>query len=182
MLNPSDEIKSKLDIVEVIREYIQLKAAGLNFRALCPFHREKSPSFLVSPEKQIWHCFGCGKGGDIFSFVMEMEGLSFVEALRLLAPKAGVVLKRADPALASQRNRLLDIVELSAKYYHKVLLESPAAQAARNYLVERGLTEETIRNWQIGFSPDSWDSLNLFLKSKGYNENEIFFAGFSLNK
>jgi len=104
MPNPSDEVKSKLDIVEVVREYVPLKAAGYNFRANCPFHRDKTPSFMVSPEKQIWHCFGCGKGGDVFSFVMEIEGLSFVEALRLLAKKAGVVLKRQDPALVSKRN------------------------------------------------------------------------------
>jgi len=182
MPNPSDEIKSKLDIVDVIREYIQLKAAGLNFRATCPFHREKTPSFMVSPEKQIWHCFGCGKGGDVFSFVMEIESLSFVEALRLLAKKAGVVLKKADPALTSKRNALLDILELSAKYYHKVLTSSPAAEKAREYLRERALTGETIEKWQIGYSPDTWDSLTNFLKSRGFGENEIFLAGLSVKK
>jgi DNA primase len=182
MPNPSDEIKSKLDIVEVIREYAPLKAAGYNFRALCPFHREKTPSFMVSPEKQIWHCFGCGKGGDIFSFVMEMEGLSFVEALRFLAKKAGVVLKRADPALAAKRNILLDIMESAAKFYRKTLLDNPAAQAARAYLQERALTEETIEAWQLGYSLDSWGSLTNYLKGKSFGENEIFLAGLSVRK
>ena len=182
MNQPSDEIKSKLDIVDVIREYIQLKPAGINFRAVCPFHNEKTPSFMVSPEKQIWHCFGCGKGGDIFSFVMEMEGLSFVEALRLLAPKAGVKLTRQDPKLTSQRNRLLDIMDFSAKYYNKILLDNKQAEQARKYLAERGLAEETIEEWQIGYSPDSWDDIINFLKSKGYNDNEIFLAGMSVKK
>ncbi|MBU0722348.1 DNA primase [Patescibacteria group bacterium] len=182
MQNPSEEIKSKLDIVDVIREYIQLKAAGLNFRAHCPFHREKTPSFIVSPGKQIWHCFGCGKGGDVFSFVMEIEGLSFVETLRLLAKKAGVILKKADPALTSKRNALLDILELSAKYYHKILTHSQAALTARKYLHERALTDDTIVKWQIGYSPDTWDSLSNFLKSRGYGENEIFLAGLSVKK
>lgn len=177
MLQPSEEIKSRLDIVEVLREYIQLKPAGLNFRALCPFHREKTPSLMVSPEKQIWHCFGCGKGGDIFSFVMEMEGLSFVEALRLLAPKAGVELKRTDPALSSQRNRLLDIMAEAVRYYERALKEDGRAGHVRDYLAGRGLKKETIARWQIGYSPDSWDDLLLFLKSKGYKENEIFLAG-----
>ena len=181
-MNPSDDIKAKLDIVDVIREYIQLKAAGLNFRANCPFHREKTPSFMVSPEKQIWHCFGCGKGGDVFSFVMEMEGLSFVEALRQLAKKAGVVLKKADPALTSKRNRLLDIVELSVRFYHKILTEQPAGKAALNYLKERGLTEETIDEWQIGYSPEGWENLLNFLKGKGFNENEILLAGLSVKR
>lgn len=182
MNQPSDEIKSKLDIVEVIRDYIQLKPAGINFRALCPFHREKTPSFMVSPEKQIWHCFGCQEGGDIFSFVMKMEGISFIEALRLLAPKAGVRLERQDSKAASTRNRLLDILELSSKYYHKILTESGQAKAVREYLTERGLTEETIEEWHIGYSPDSWDDLIIFLKSKGYSENEIFSAGMSVKK
>lgn len=182
MLNPSDEIKSKLDIVDVIREYIQLKAAGLNFRANCPFHREKTPSFMVSPEKQIWHCFGCGKGGDVISFVMEIEGLSFIETLRLLAKKAGVALKKSDPVLASKRNTLLDILELSAKYYHKVLTDSQAAETARQYLRDRALTDDTIEKWQIGYSPDTWDSLTNFLKSRGFGENEIFLSGLSVKK
>ncbi|MBU4455297.1 DNA primase [Patescibacteria group bacterium] len=182
MQQPSDEIKSRLDIVEVIREYIQLKPAGINFRALCPFHREKTPSFMVSPEKQIWHCFGCQEGGDIFSFVMKIEGISFVEALRMLASKAGVKLAAQDPKTASRRNMLLDIVELSSKYYHKILTESGQAKSAREYLTGRGLTEETIEEWRIGCSPDSWDDLIIFLKSKGYNENEIFLAGMSVKK
>ncbi|MBU0646923.1 DNA primase [Patescibacteria group bacterium] len=181
-MNSSDEIKSKLDIVEVIREYIQLKAVGINFRACCPFHHEKSPSFTVSPEKQIWHCFGCQKGGDVFSFVMEMEGISFVEALRMLASKAGVILKKADPAITSQRNRLLDVSELASKYFHKVLLDSSIAELARQYLKDRGLIEDTINNWAIGYSPDGWENLVNFLKERGFNENEIFLAGLSIKK
>lgn len=182
MNNPSDEIKSRLDIVDVLREYIQLKPAGINFRTNCPFHREKTPSFMVSPEKQIWHCFGCGRGGDIFSFVMEMEGLSFVEALRLLAPKAGVELKKVDAKLTSKRNRLLDAVKLAAEYYHRILLKDSQAEAARAYLKRRDFTEETLAFWQIGYSPESWDDLVNFLKNKGFSEDEIFSAGMSIKK
>jgi len=182
MNKPSDEIKYRLDIVGDIREYISLKTVGINFRANCPFLHEKTPSFIVSPEKQIWHCFGCGKGGDIISFVMEIEGLSFIEALRALAPKAGVTLTRQDPKIASARNRLLDIADLAGKYYHKLLLESPVAQSARKYLEKRGLTRETITQWQIGYSADSWDDLLNFLTSRGYAEKEIFSAGLSSKK
>ncbi len=181
-MQPSDEIKSKLDIVDVIREYIPLKPAGVNFRALCPFHREKSPSFIVSPEKQIWHCFGCQKGGDVFSFVMEMDGIGFVDALRNLAPKAGVILRKQNPKLTSRRNRLLDILEFSRNYYHKTLIQSDKGKSAREYLAKRGLTEETIEEWQIGYSPDSWDDLINLLKNKGFNDEEIFQAGMSVNK
>lgn len=181
-MNPSDEIKSKLDLVDVIRGYIDLKPAGVNFRANCPFHREKSPSFIVSPDKGIWHCFGCGKGGDLFSFVMEIEGLSFVETLRLLAPKAGVELKQADPKMASQRNRSLDAMELAAKYYHHILTTAKQAQPARDYLAKRGLSEETINEWRIGYSPDNWDDLVNFLGSRGFSPNEIFAAGLSTKK
>ncbi len=181
-MQPSDEIKSRLDIVDVIRDYVPLKAAGVNFRANCPFHREKTPSFMVSPEKQIWHCFGCGKGGDILSFIMEIEGVSFVEALRILAPKAGVTLKKQNPQLASKKNRLLDILEASVNFYHDVLLDNPQAEAARKYLKERGLTDETIKTWQIGYSPESWDDILNWLKGKGFSENEIFLAGMSIKK
>lgn len=181
-MNPSDEVKAKLDLVDVIRGYIDLKPAGVNFRANCPFHREKSPSFIVSPDKQIWHCFGCGKGGDLFTFVMDIEGLSFIETLRLLAPKAGVELKQADPKLASQRSRALDAMELATKYYHHILTTSKQAQPARDYLAKRGLSEETINEWRIGYSPDSWDDLVNFLSSRGFAPNEIFAAGLSTKK
>ncbi|MFA6394236.1 MAG: DNA primase [Patescibacteria group bacterium] len=181
-MQPSDEIKSKLDIVDVIREYIPLRPAGMNFRANCPFHNEKSPSFMVSPEKQIWHCFGCGKGGDVLSFVMEMEGLSFIETLRALAPRAGVVLKKTDSKIESKRNRLLDILEISAEFYHEALLRHPEAGSAREYLKGRGLKNETLEDWKIGYSFDSWDRLFLFLKKRGYEENEIFMAGMAVRK
>lgn len=181
-MSQSEEIKSKLDIVDIIREYIPLKPAGINFRALCPFHREKTPSFMVSPDKQIWHCFGCSRGGDIFSFVMEIEGVNFVESLRTLASKAGVTLKRQDPKLTSKRNRLLDIMEIAANYYHKVLFDNKQAGKIREYLTKRSLTEETIEEWQIGYSPDSWDDLINLLKGKGFSENEVFLAGLSSKK
>lgn len=179
----SEEIKSRLDIVEVIREYVPgLRPVGVNFTALSPFKREKTPSFVVSPEKQIWHCFSSGKGGDVISFVMEMEGVSFVEALRLLAPKAGITLRKENKEYASRRNRLLDVVDISVNYYHHVLLESPEATSAREYLKNRGLSEETIMEWRIGYSPESWDDIINLLKKRGFTDNEIFLAGMSARK
>jgi DNA primase len=182
MLQPSEEIKSRINVVDLIKEYVQLKPAGTNFRARCPFHQEKSPSFMVSPDKQIWHCFGCGRGGDIFGFVMEMEGLSFVETLRQLAVKAGVKLAKSDPQAASQRNRNLDILDLTAKYYNYMLAKSPKSGPAREYLAKRGLDEATIEEWRIGYSLDEWNALSNFLISRGYKENEIFSAGLSVKR
>lgn len=181
-MQPSEEIKSRLDIVDVIRDYIPLKAAGVNFRACCPFHREKSPSFMVSPEKQIFHCFGCGKGGDVISFVKEIEGIEFIEALRILAQRAGVTLQKMDPKVNSERNKALDIVDLSRKYYHHILRTHPQAQAARDYLEKRGLKDETIDEWQIGYSLESWDGLLKMLLSRGYKEAEMVKAGVVIKK
>jgi DNA primase len=181
-MNQSEEIKTRLDIVDVIREYIQLKPAGVNFSARCPFHNEKSASFIVSPDKQIYHCFGCGKGGDVFSFVMEMEGLSFVEALRQLAPKAGIELHSIDNKQSSGRNRLLDAMAEAVNFYHKTLLDHPLAEPARDYLAKRGLTAETIEEWRIGFSLDDWDDLQKYLLGRGYKEQEIASAGLSSKK
>ena len=181
-MQPSEEIKSKLDIVDVIRDYIPLKAAGVNFRACCPFHREKSPSFMVSPEKQIFHCFGCGKGGDVISFVKEIEGIEFIEALRLLAQRAGVTLQKMDPKVNSDRNKALDIIDLSRKYFHHILRTHPQAQAARDYLKKRGLKEETIDEWQIGYSLEAWDGLLKMLLGRGYKETEILKAGMVIKK
>ncbi|MBD3248309.1 DNA primase, partial [Candidatus Falkowbacteria bacterium] len=179
----SDEIKTRLDIVDVVREYVpSLKPVGVNFTALSPFKREKTPSFVVSPEKQIWHCFSSGKGGDLISFVMEMEGVSFVEALRILAPKAGVVLRKENKEYASKRNRLLDIMDICVNYYHRALLESPQAQGVRDYLKKRDLDENTLVEWQIGYSPESWDDIINILKKRGFSDNEIFAAGISVKK
>jgi DNA primase len=181
-MDQKDEIKSKIDLVEFIREYVPLKAVGINFTARCPFHQEKTPSFVVSPERQIWKCFGCGKGGDVFSFLMEMEGLSFVEALRELAPKAGITLRRQNAREVSQRNRLLDCMEFAVSFYHKLLSESSQAQSARDYLARRGLREETIESFKIGYSRESWDDLYTVLRRKGFSDADIFLAGLTVKK
>lgn len=182
-MNHSEEIKAKLDVVDVIGEYINLKAVGSNFRALCPFHNEKTPSFMISPDKQIWHCFGCGKGGDLISFVMEMEGLDFIEAIKLLAPRAGVVLNNKDFSDNSQKNRLLQIMEFSRKYYHYILTsekgDKETIKKIKEYLITRGLSDKSIKKWQIGYSLDNYEDLINFLKSKKFNDNEIFLAGIS---
>ena len=185
-MSQAEDIKIKLDIVEVIREYIPVKAVGANFQAICPFHNEKSPSFVISPDKQIWHCFGCGRGGDVFSFVMEKEGLGFMEAMRLLAPKAGVTLKNENPEEYSKRNRILDILELAGKYY-AYNLKNSANKNALNYLDKRALKEETINEWQLGYSPDAWDSLYKFLKARPlsgqkFTDEEMFLAGVIIKK
>lgn len=185
-MTPQEEIKTKLDIVELIREYIPVKAAGANFQALCPFHNEKSPSFTISPDKQVWHCFGCSKGGDIFSFVMEKENMTFPEALRFLAAKAGVVLHHDNVENYTKRNRVLDILDLSAKYYEHCL-KSSGASKIREYLAARGLNEEAINKWRIGYSPDSWSALYDFLKARPltgtkFSDEEIFAAGLSVKK
>lgn len=184
-MNPSEEIKSRLDLVDFLKEYLQLKPAGSNFRTNCPFHNEKTASFMVSPEKQIWHCFGCGRGGDIFGFLMELEGLNFSEALRQLAPKANVELKRGDFKESSKKNKLLEINALVTEYYHRALLsdklgEEPAKM--RQYLERRGLGEKEIKDWQIGYSPNSFDDLLNFLVSRKYSLEDIFLAGVSLKK
>jgi len=185
-MGQAEEIKSKLDIVEVIREYTPVKAVGANFQALCPFHNEKTPSFVISPDKQIWHCFGCGRGGDVFAFVMEKESLGFMETLRLLAPKAGVVLQYENPESYSKRNRLLDVLELAGKYYAHIL-NNPTGQKAKEYLVARDLKDDTIRDWNLGYSPDAWSNLYDFLKArpltgKKYTDEEILAAGLSIKK
>jgi len=182
MANDVEEIKSKVDVVELVSEYVQLKASGANFRGLCPFHNEKTPSFFVSPERQIWHCFGCSKGGDIFGFIQEIEGVDFPEALRILAEKAGVQIKSYDSHNISQRTKLLDISSLSAKFYHKILLDSPLAESTRKYLQKRGIKKETIAEFQLGFSPDKWDTLLKFLLKRGHKEQEIESAGLIIRK
>lgn len=179
-----EAIKSKLDIVEVIGEYIQLKPAGTNnFKALCPLHGEKTPSFMVSKDKQIWHCFGCGEGGDIFGFVQKMEGMEFPEALRHLAKKAGVQLQYQDPTLANKKTLYQDITRAAAEFYHAILIDHPKAQFVRDYLAKRGVTTESIQSWQLGYAPDAWDTLNNYLvQKKNFKVDDIFQAGMTVKK
>lgn len=179
MLEPKDQIKTKLDIAEVIGEYIQLKPAGSgSLKGLCPFHGEKTPSFHVSRERQMWHCFGCDKGGDMFAFVMEMDSLSFPEAMRALGKKAGVEIPEYKPTQATtKRDRLIAMHDLAAKWYTKFLHEHPEAKAMREYLTGRGIDAGLIEKFRLGASPDRWDVLVKFLATKGFREDEIVEGG-----
>jgi DNA primase len=170
------EIKQRLDVAEVVGGYITLKQAGRNLKAPCPFHNEKSASFMVSPEKGIWHCFGCGEGGDIFKFVMRMEGLEFRPALELLAKRAGVELKESGKGNDSKlKERLTRAHEWAVKYFQASLVRN---ERALNYVVKkRGLTKQTVKDFQIGFAPESWEGLVGVLRKKGFNEDELLRAG-----
>ncbi|NCC70113.1 DNA primase [bacterium] len=179
-----EEIKLKTDIVDIISEYVELKKAGMgSYKACCPFHNEKTPSFVVSQDKQIFHCFGCGKGGDAFTFIQEIEGIDFKEALNILAKKAGVELKTSDYIKKEQtkREKILEILNLSTKYYQK-LLTLKQGETALKYLKNRGLKDETIKKFKIGYSPNNWDNLYRFLKSKGYQDLDIFLSGMIVKK
>lgn len=177
MNSPTEEIKSRLDAVELIGSYVKLQKAGINYKANCPFHGEKTPSFFVSPTRQMWHCFGCSRGGDIFKFIMEIEGHDFPEALKMLAARAGVEIKREDPRISSQRNRLFDLCEEAAKVFEQTLQLTPPVRA---YLEKRGMKEETIREFRVGFSPQSWDYLLKALGRKGFKPHEAAAAGLAV--
>ncbi|MFH0853429.1 MAG: DNA primase [bacterium] len=180
--NPVEEIKQRLDITELISEYVTLKPAGKYHKALCPIHHEKTPSFMVDRANGIWHCFGCGKGGDLFSFIQEMEGMDFPESLRLLARKANVDLPRYDPKIQDAKTKLLEIIQRSASFYHQALLKLPQAEAARQYLKERQVSEEMIDRFQIGYSPNAWDALYRALIKKDFRAEDIFQAGLTVKK
>ncbi len=183
MLSSVDEIKSKIDIVDLIREYIQLKPSGANFKALCPFHEEKTPSFMVSREKQFYHCFGCHESGDIFTFIQKMENVEFSEALKILANKAGVRLPDYNPQTSSLKTKLLQINQLAQEWFQRQLWEAAAAERARLYLKkQRALDEKTIHEWGLGYAPDSWDALGGFLRRKGYTREEIIQSGLVVTK
>lgn len=175
------EIKDRLNIADVIGGYITLKKAGVNFKAPCPFHHEKTPSLIVSPQKQIWHCFGCGEGGDVFGFVIKYENLEFRDALKLLADKAGVKLPSYRPENKHEQDEkdlLLRINSFAAAFYHKVL-NSQQGERAYVYLINRGLTKGTIERWQIGFAPDDFHSLERALLVKKVNQADMIKAGVS---
>ncbi len=180
-----DEIKERLDIVDVVSAYVTLQKSGRNFKALCPFHTEKTPSFFVFPERQTWHCFGsCGTGGDIFSFMIKKEGLDFGEALKLLADRAGVKLasKQKGQARDDEWERLYSVNAAAAQYYHSLLLDDKQAEFARKYLGQRGISSETIESFELGYSPNSWDALYQHVTSKGYKSADLVNAGLGASK
>jgi DNA primase len=172
------DIKGRLDIVDVVSEYIPLKPGGSGaFKANCPFHNEKSPSFYVSRPRQSWHCFGCDQGGDSISFVMRMEGMEFREALEHLAQKTGVVLPKYDGEKASQRKRLHEVNDIAMRFFRASLQNLPTAEHARAYLAKRGVDDLTADLFQIGYAPESWDALTAALASKEVTEAEMLLAG-----
>jgi DNA primase len=180
-----EQIRQHNDVVEVIGSYFPLKRAGANFRALCPFHKEKTPSFNVNPQKQIWHCFGCGTGGDVFTFVMKYENLDFVAAVRRLAERGGVKLEyeeRAGEPGRDQKESLLKLHDLAANFFHHNLMKESTATVAREYLKKRRITAEVAQKWRLGYSPDAWDGLLQHAAAKKFPAELLETAGLALRR
>ncbi len=176
------EIKDRIDIVEVVSGYLPLKRSGVNNQGLCPFHQEKSPSFNVNSARQIFHCFGCGVGGNVFSFLMRMEGLSFPDAVKRLGEKVGVEVEEEDVSPAEirrreSRERLARINEVAGQFYHQLLLEDEVGAPGRRYLRQRGYEGETVRAFQVGFAPEGWETLAKHLSGKNFSAEDIRNTG-----
>jgi DNA primase len=179
-----DEIKSRLNIADFIGKRVTLKKTGRNFKGLCPFHNEKTPSFIVSPERESWHCFGCGKGGDILAFVMEYDHVDFVEALEELAELAGVKLTRraGETPEAKLKQKIFEVNHLASEYYQYVLTKHTLGGCAIEYLKHRGVSDKSIKTFGLGYSPNSWDALSGYLKKKGYEEELLEKAGLTIKR
>src|SRR3989339_71877 len=180
-MDPVEEIKRKLDIVQIIGEYVELKQAGQSFKGKCPFHNEKTPSFVVNQDRQFYYCFGCNEGGDMFSFLQKYENLDFPEALKILAGKAGLTLDRFNPRATSRKTRLYDLLADVTEFWIKKL-NSDQGKVALEYLGKRGLSSEIQEKFKLGYATDSWDQTLNYLKEKGYAEREIFDAGLIIRK
>jgi DNA primase len=184
MDNNVEEIKARLNIVDLVGEYVRLTKAGANWKGLCPFHHEKSPSFMVNEEKQIFHCFGCSKGGDMFTFVQEMESLGFREAMKLLAEKAGVQLEeyKGQQQSLDNRKRILAALELATKFYETQLWKGMGKEKILGYLYGRALTDESIKEFRLGYAPDGWRNILNFLTERGFSLQEISQTGLLVEK
>jgi DNA primase len=174
-----ENIRAQADIVQVISEYLTLKKAGANYRALCPFHREKTPSFMVSPSKQIYHCFGCGAGGNVFGFLMRQEGLTFPEAVRFLAERLGVQIKQQDyaPEQRELREQLFSLYEFATRFFQKCLVKSDDARVGRDYLKKRNLDDAAIKKFSLGFAPTAWDLFTTTASKKGFTKEALLKGG-----
>jgi len=175
-----EEIRNRCDIVDIISEYVHLKPAGKGFKGLCPFHGEKTPSFMVSPEKQLFHCFGCGEGGNVFNFLMKYEKLSFFEAVEMLAKKSGVSLpvdEEKENLIYGKKERLYKLNNLIANYYRECLFRTNQGKKIINYLKKRGINDTSVEKYRLGYAPPGWDALTNFLKKKGYTYEELIKAG-----
>src|SRR6266403_4023820 len=182
-----EQIAASNDIVEVIASYFPVKRAGANFKALCPFHQEKTPSFHVSPSRQTFHCFGCGAGGSVFRFVMEYEHLDFPSAVRKLAARAGitVVEKRSasdEDRQYETRKNLLKLHAEAAGWFHENLTKREIGEPARKYLKQRGITGEIAKRWQLGYAPDEWDAFGSWARGQGYDARELVASGLTKTK
>lgn len=179
-----EEIKSKVDILEIIGARVNLKKAGRHYKGLCPFHSEKSPSFIVSPERQSYKCFGCQESGDVFSFLQAYDGMSFLEALEMLAAKVGIKLVSYRPTVEdSRRKRLLEILDLASEYYRYLLKTHESGRVARDYLANRGVISESIEKFYLGYAPPQWRGVSDFLmKKKGFSVEELDAAGLIIRK
>ena len=182
-----DDLKRQADIVRVIQDYVQLKKKGANWMACCPFHKEKTPSFSVSPAKEIFYCFGCHKGGSVFNFVMEVERVSFPEAIRIVAEKIGMPLPKMvdDGRFQARRQEADDVIQLNSwamEWWQQQLESSKEARVAREYLVGREITEETQKAFRLGYAPDSWEALSSFLRQKGATQQQIDRSGLVVKK
>jgi DNA primase len=182
-----DDLKRQADIVRVVQDYVQLKKKGANWMACCPFHKEKTPSFSVSPAKEIFYCFGCHKGGSVFTFVMEMERVSFPDAIRLVAEKTGVPLPKLidDSRYEARRNEAEEVIELNRwalEWWEQQLESSREAGIARDYLLRREITDETRKTFRLGYAPDSWDALSIYLRQKGASQDQIDRSGLVVKK
>jgi DNA primase len=156
-----EEVRAAADIVDVVGDYVQLKRSGSSFKGLCPFHSEDTPSFNIDPDKNLYHCFGCGAGGDVFKFVQEIEGVGFLEGVRLLADRYGIPLpeEEADPEAANERESILHALRFAARFFYRQLTQTDRGRPALNYLRERGYTPRTIKEFGLGYAPDEWDAL-----------------------